>query len=75
MTLVQGPGQRKWYKMVNGANKHGRYDQFWLISLCVMSNTNVFATEDGRPASQPEEHDCYIDPYDSHMDLKKGKKI
>ena len=40
----------KLHKMVeaNGAYKHGRYEQIWLNSLCVMSNAKMFAMQDSR---------------------------
>ena len=42
----QSQVQWKWYKMVevNGAYKHGWYEQIWLNSLCVMSNVKIFAS-------------------------------
>ena len=35
----------KWYKMVlvNGACKHGKYEQIWLKSVCIRPNINVSA--------------------------------
>ena len=38
---------------VNGAYKHGRYENIWVKSLHVMSNINVFAMQDGQPAVWP----------------------
>ena len=56
VTPSQGQGQWKWYKMeeVNGAYKHGRYEEIWLNSLRVMSNVKLFATQDGWLARQTQ---------------------
>ena len=55
---------------VNGAYKHGRYDNIWLNSLRVMSNIKVFAHAK-RPAGRTNTTH-YIDQYDIEMDSKKS---
>ena len=63
---------------VNGSYKHGRYDKIWLKSLHVMSNIEVFATQDkwtdsltvGWLSSQMNTTHC-IDLYDAHMHWKQ----
>ena len=48
----QGPGNWGWYNMVevHGASKHGRCEQIWLKSLCLMSYVEVFAMHNGQPS-------------------------
>ena len=62
VTPRQGEGQWKWYKMieVNGAYKHGWYEQIWLNSICEMLKILPFTT-DGRS----NEHDSLhkLDPW------------
>ena len=52
---------------VNGAYRHGRYENIGLNSLCVMSNVKVVATQDGRTARRTNTTHC-TDPFDTHMD-------
>ena len=66
VTPSQGQGQWKWYNIVevNGAYQHGSYEKICLKSLCVMSNVEVFATQDRR-VNMTHYTDLYIT---THMD-------
>ena len=61
VTLRQGQGQWKWYKMVDvdGAYKHGNNENIWLNSLRAMSNISLCHIR--QPASQMN-MTHYIDP-------------
>ena len=53
---------------VNGALKHGRYDNIWLNGLRVMSNINVFAIQDGWPPAERAWLNKQIYNYIARMD-------
>ena len=50
---------------VNGADKHGRYEQVWLNTLPVMSTVKVFAMQAGQT-----NRTHYTDPYNIHNNKK-----
>ena len=52
---------------VNGAHKHGRYEEIWLNGMHPMPNVESFATQDGRPVGWTP---LITYPYDTHMDNK-----